>query len=72
VFFTGSDALFADFVQDDVVLVGATGLGSYTYDTQIGGSTTVPLFEVDGISHQVPARGSPRVGSRSIYGIALT
>jgi hypothetical protein len=29
-----------------------TTLGSFTYDTQIGGNTTVPWFSVDRISRK--------------------
>lgn len=35
-----------DFVSDDIVKITATVTGSLSYDTQIGGSTTVPKFEV--------------------------
>lgn len=38
-----------DVVEDDHVQLWVTSLGSYSYDTQIGGNTTVPSFEV----HQV-------------------
>lgn len=49
--FTAGDRLLdceilADFVADDIVQVTATVLGSLTYDTTIGGSTTVPKFQV--------------------------
>jgi hypothetical protein len=44
----GCEAL-GDFVADDQVLVMATVGPSYSYDTQIGGSTTVPTYIVDGI-----------------------
>lgn len=33
-------ALVADVVTDDIVTMYVTVLGSYSYDTQIGGSTT--------------------------------
>jgi len=32
--------------------MNVTSLGSYDYDTQSGGSTTVPLFQVDSIAHK--------------------
>ena len=32
--------------QDDVAKVWVRSLGSISYDTQIGGATTVPSFEV--------------------------
>jgi hypothetical protein len=44
----GCEAL-GDFVADDQVLVLATVGPSFSYDTQIGGSTTVPTYIVDGI-----------------------
>ena len=45
-FFTGDAAKLADLVQDDVVFMNAVMTGSYSYDTQAGGNTTVPLFYV--------------------------
>ncbi|MCS5718591.1 DUF2510 domain-containing protein [Herbiconiux sp. CPCC 205763] len=36
-------------VQGDIVKMYVTVMGSYSYDTQIGGNTTVPLFQVDGL-----------------------
>jgi hypothetical protein len=50
--FTGSEAQLAEFVQDDVVAMRVTTLGSFSYDTQIGGNTTVPWFSVDRISRK--------------------
>lgn len=44
--FTGDANRLADFVQGDVVAMNVVGLGSYSYDTQIGGNTTAPLFQV--------------------------
>lgn len=44
----GCEAL-SDFVGDDQVRVLATVLMSMSYDTQIGGSTTVPVYQIDGI-----------------------
>lgn len=38
-----------DVLQDDEVKITATVLRSHSYDTQIGGRTTVPLFEVSKI-----------------------
>lgn len=46
VFFYGSVNKLAPFVADDVVYMKVISLGSYSYDTQNGGNTTVPLFEV--------------------------
>jgi len=55
----GSNALFngdadrlSDFVEDDVVFMNVVAAGSFTYDTQVGGSTTVPLFSVVSISRK--------------------
>lgn len=39
----------ADFITDDMVQMTVTALGSNTYDTQIGGNTTVPAFNVERI-----------------------
>lgn len=44
--FTGSAAQLADFVAGDIVSMSVVNLGSYSYDTQIGGNTTVPIFQV--------------------------
>lgn len=53
--FTGGDGdtncpALSDFVTDDEVRITATSLGSFSYDTQIGGNTTVPMFKVEAIS----------------------
>jgi hypothetical protein len=50
--FVGDADRLADFVQDDVVLMHVVSLGAYSYDTQIGGNTTAPLFSIDKISHK--------------------
>lgn len=39
----------SSFVEEDLVYMKVTSLGSYSYDTQAGGSTTVPLFGVKSI-----------------------
>ena len=44
--FVGDADRLADFVEDDVVVMNVVGTGSYSYDTQAGGNTTVPSFEV--------------------------
>jgi hypothetical protein len=44
--FTGDEAKLADFVADDIVYMKVVSLGSFSYDTQNGGNTTVPLFDV--------------------------
>ena len=51
-YFSGDTDRLADFVTDDVVVMNVTSLGSYTYDTTLGGSTTVPWFYVDKITRK--------------------
>lgn len=48
--FRGGEAQLADVVQGDAVIVLASVAGATAYDTTIGGSTTVPTFEVDAIN----------------------
>lgn len=50
--FTGDADQLAAFVQDDVVYMHVTVGGAYSYDTQIGGNTTAPSFEIDAISRK--------------------
>lgn len=50
--FTGDAGMLSDFVRDDIVWMRATVRGSFSYDTQAGGNTTVPLFEVDAIKRK--------------------
>lgn len=50
--FTGTAAKLADFVEDDVVYMKVVSEGSYSYDTQAGGNTTVPQFRVVSISRK--------------------
>ena len=50
--FSGDASRLDDFVQDDIVSMKVTSLGSVSYDTQTGGNTTVPLFEVDSIKRR--------------------
>ena len=45
----GSAEQLKNLVEDDEFRANVTVLGSFTYDTQIGGSTTVPLLQVDSI-----------------------
>ncbi|MGC3993500.1 MAG: hypothetical protein QM779_05135 [Propionicimonas sp.] len=47
---TGDKSKLKKLVEGDCFNAKVTVLGSYSYDTQIGGNTTVPLFEVDSIS----------------------
>lgn len=48
-FFTGDEDMLRKYVADDIVKIWVTSLGSFSYDTQAGGNTTVPLFMVDEI-----------------------
>src|SRR5439155_6300094 len=50
--FSGTTGQLADFVQDDVVYMKVISAGSFSYDTQIGGNTTAPLFEITSISRK--------------------
>jgi hypothetical protein len=50
--FHGDNALLAPFVKGDVVVMDLVVLGSYTYDTQSGGNTTVPNFRVATIANR--------------------
>ena len=51
-FFLGDSGALAPFVQDDIVFMKVVDLGSYTYDTTIGGSITVPWFEIVAIANK--------------------
>ncbi|MBU2668289.1 hypothetical protein KOI35_32735 [Actinoplanes bogorensis] len=44
--FVGESSVLADLVEDDRFTAKVTVLGSYDYETQIGGSTTVPQLHV--------------------------
>lgn len=46
----GDEGILDKLVEGDCFKAKVTVLGSFSYDTQIGGSTTVPLFQVDSIS----------------------
>jgi hypothetical protein len=48
--FSGLESMLGPFVTDDVVFMNVIVLGSFTYDTTIGGSTTVPAFFVNAIT----------------------
>ena len=50
--FMGSESKLADFVEGDAVQMKVISTGSYSYDTQAGGNTTVPQFEVRKITHK--------------------
>ncbi|WP_345611556.1 PASTA domain-containing protein [Pseudonocardia adelaidensis] len=47
--FSGSASMFENVVDGDMFRADVTVLGSYSYNTQIGGSTTVPRLQVDKI-----------------------
>lgn len=46
----GDSDRLAAVVEDDLFSARVTVLGSYSYDTQIGGNTTVPQLNIDGIT----------------------
>ncbi len=47
---TGSTSKLKKLVEGDCFTAKVTVLGSYSYDTQVGGNTTVPSLYVDSIS----------------------
>ncbi|MEV7012205.1 DUF4190 domain-containing protein [Streptosporangium sp. NPDC051022] len=47
--FTGPKSRLSDVVKGDLFQVYVTVLGSFSYDTQMGGNTTVPSFRIDRI-----------------------
>lgn len=51
-FFVGTEKMLGDVVTGDIVSMNAVGLGSFSYDTQAGGNTTVPLFRVTKIARK--------------------
>ncbi len=53
---TGDEAKLADFAEGDVFKATVTVVGSFSYETQIGGNTTVPMLTVNSIR---------RIGSNS-------
>ena len=44
--FTESAKKFNSFVEDDIIVATVRVDGSFSYDTQIGGNTTVPMLKV--------------------------
>lgn len=46
----GSASQLTDIVADDTFRAEVSVLGSYTYETTMGGSMTVPMLQVDSIS----------------------
>jgi len=50
--FYGDESDFEELVEDDVFIATVKVAGSESYDTQIGGSTTVPKFDVLKITRQ--------------------
>jgi hypothetical protein len=49
-YLTGNPATLKDVVEQDLFTANIIVLGSYSYDTQIGGHTTVPKLQVDAIT----------------------
>ena len=49
-FFYGDESDLDKLVEGDCFKAKVTVLGSYSYDTQAGGNTTVPMFQVESIS----------------------
>jgi hypothetical protein len=47
---SGTESRLEKYVQGDLFIAKVRVLGSYSYDTQAGGNTTVPSFQVDSIS----------------------
>ena len=50
--FDGEPRALTDTVQGDIVVMNVMSQGSYSYDTQIGGNTTVPSFLVTKITRK--------------------
>ena len=50
--FSGDEDQLADFVAGDIVSMNVVSAGSYSYDTQAGGNTTAPLFDVASIKRR--------------------
>jgi hypothetical protein len=48
-FLSGEESQLTKLVEGDCFTAKVTVLGSFSYDTQSGGNTTVPLFQVDSI-----------------------
>ena len=50
--FTGKESKLSDFVEGDMVYMKVVSNGSLSYDTQAGGNTTVPTFDIVSISRK--------------------
>jgi hypothetical protein len=50
VILTGDESALSDLVEDDLFTARVTVTGSLTYDTTIGGSTTVPQLQIASLS----------------------
>ena len=50
--FSGDADRLSNFVEGDVVVMNVISTGSYSYDTQAGGNTTVPSFDVKKITRK--------------------
>lgn len=55
--FTSDEIMLDDLVEGDCFKAKVTVLGSDSYDTQVGGRTTVPKFGVDSISRYGHTKG---------------
>ncbi|HEY5467559.1 MAG TPA: hypothetical protein VIK85_00455 [Coriobacteriia bacterium] len=55
-FLNGTDSQLKKYVVGDLFTAKVTVLGSYSYDTQAGGRTTVPQFQIDSISRNGSAK----------------
>ena len=52
--FSGDAGQLADYVSGDVLAMNVLGAGSFTYETQVGGNATAPLFHVVSIVQTQP------------------
>jgi hypothetical protein len=52
--FSGDADQLAEFVKGDVLLMDVVVIGSFKYDTQAGGTATVPYFRIDAIPQSQP------------------
>lgn len=50
--FIGDESVMSDFVEGDIVQMNVIVTGSYSYDTQAGGNTTVPSFMIEKITRK--------------------
>ena len=50
--FTGDEDELADYIEGDLVTMSVMTVGSFSYDTQAGGTATVPQFFIAKIQHK--------------------